>query len=223
MDKGIFITGTGTDVGKTYASALFIKRLRRMGINAGYYKAALSGAVSIAESDAGYVNRVAGIGQAEAELVSYVYKTAVSPHLAARIEGNPVCMERIRQDFSNVSKRYEYIVMEGSGGIVCPIRYDGAVRLFLEDIVKELALETLVVADAGLGAINAAVLTVEYLRQKGIPVLGILLNRYEGGMMQEDNRKMIEEMTGVPVAGLVRRDADSLEMDERTVRRIIGG
>lgn len=223
MDKGIFITGTGTDVGKTYASALFIKRLRRMGINAGYYKAALSGAVSIAESDAGYVNRVAGIGQAEAGLVSYVYKTAVSPHLAARIEGNPVCMERIRQDFSNVSKQYEYIVMEGSGGIVCPIRYDGAVRLFLEDIVKELALETLVVADAGLGAINAAVLTVEYLRQKGIPVLGILLNRYEGGMMQEDNRKMIEEMTGVPVAGLVRRDADSLEMDERTVRRIIGG
>lgn len=223
MDKGIFITGTGTDVGKTYVSALFIKRLRRMGINAGYYKAALSGAVSIAESDAGYVNRVAGIGQAEAELVSYVYKTAVSPHLAARIEGNPVCMERIRQDFSNVSKRYEYIVMEGSGGIVCPIRYDGAVRLFLEDIVKELALETLVVADAGLGAINAAVLTVEYLRQKGIPVLGILLNRYEGGMMQEDNRKMIEEMTGVPVAGLVRRDADSLEMDEQTVRRIIGG
>lgn len=223
MDKGIFITGTGTDVGKTYASALFIKRLRRMGINAGYYKAALSGAVSIAESDAGYVNRVAGIGQAEAGLVSYVYKTAVSPHLAARIEGNPVCMERIRQDFSNVSKQYEYIVMEGSGGIVCPIRYDGAVRLFLEDIVKELALETLVVADAGLGAINAAVLTVEYLRQKGIPVLGILLNRYEGGMMQEDNRKMIEEMTGVPVAGLVRRGADSLEMDERTVRRIIGG
>lgn len=223
MDKGIFITGTGTDVGKTYVSALFIKRLRRMGINAGYYKAALSGAVSIAESDAGYVNRVAGIGQAEAELVSYVYKTAVSPHLAARIEGNPVCMERIRQDFSNVSKRYEYIVMEGSGGIVCPIRYDGAVRLFLEDIVKELALETLVVADAGLGAINAAVLTVEYLRQKGIPVPGILLNRYEGGMMQEDNRKMIEEMTGVPVAGLVRQDADSLEMDEQTVRRIIGG
>ena len=56
MAKGIFVTGTGTDVGKTYVTALIVKKLADAGIHAGYYKAALSGAESIEESDAGYVN-----------------------------------------------------------------------------------------------------------------------------------------------------------------------
>ena len=60
MAKGIFVTGTGTDVGKTYVTALIVKKLADAGIHAGYYKAALSGAESIEESDAGYVKKIAG-------------------------------------------------------------------------------------------------------------------------------------------------------------------
>lgn len=63
MSKGIFVTATGTDIGKTYVTALIIKKLREYGINAGYYKAALSGAETIKESDAGYVNQTAKINQ----------------------------------------------------------------------------------------------------------------------------------------------------------------
>ena len=90
MAKGIFVTGTGTDVGKTYVTALIVKKLADAGIHAGYYKAALSGAESIEESDAGYVKKIAGITQEDSSLLSYLYQNAVSPHLAARIEGNPV-------------------------------------------------------------------------------------------------------------------------------------
>ena len=63
MARGLFITATGTDIGKTYVTALIVKKLRSLGLNAGYYKAAVSGAESVSESDAGYVNRVAQIGE----------------------------------------------------------------------------------------------------------------------------------------------------------------
>lgn len=213
MPKGIFVTATGTDCGKTYVTGLIVKKLRDCGINAGYYKAALSGADSIAESDAGYVNSFAGIGQEENTLVSYLYKNAVSPHLAARIEGNPVSVEKVKKDFSAVKEKYEFVTVEGSGGIVCPIRYDEHEKIFLGDIVKTLGLECLIVADAGLGTINAVVTTFEYMKNHGIGVKGLILNNWTGGFMQEDNRKMIEEMTGLSIISVVKPGDTELDTD----------
>ncbi|WP_077609680.1 dethiobiotin synthase [Clostridium sp. Marseille-P2415] len=220
MSKGIFITATGTDVGKTYVTALLVRKLRESGMNAGYYKAALSGADSLEESDAGYVNRVASIGQNPDTLISYLYKNAYSPHLAAQVEGNPLDMDRIPADFNRVKETYDYVVMEGSGGIICPIRYDEKAHIFLEDIIKALNLDTLLIADAGLGTINAVVLTAEYMKQKGIAIRGIILNRYTGTIIENDNVKMIEEMTGIPVIALVRPGDTNLHMDEQTLKRV---
>ncbi len=220
MNKGIFITGTGTDVGKTYVTALLVKALRNKGINAGYYKAAISGAESISQSDAGYVNQVANIGQREETLLSYLYEEAVSPHLAAKLEGNPVEMGNVKRAFERVSETYEFVVMEGSGGIVCPIRYDEEASIFLEDIIKGLELETLIVADAGLGTINAVVLTVSYISMKGIGIRGILLNNYVGGVMQEDNIKMIGDLTGLPVISRIAPNAKELVLDDEVIERI---
>lgn len=211
----IFITGTGTDIGKTYITALLIKRMRELGMNTGYYKAALSGACHIAESDAGYVNATAQIGQEPETLLSYLYQTPVSPHLAAKLEGNPLKLQKVQTDFSAVCKRYDYVVVEGSGGIVCPLRYDKEAHIFLEDIVKALSLETLIVADAGLGTINAVVLTVEYLKSRQIGIRGILLNRYTGTVMQQDNIKMIEELTQIPVLSCVEPDATDLNLSPK--------
>ena len=78
MAKGIFVTGTGTDVGKTYVTALIVKKLADAGIHAGYYKAALSGAESIEESDAGYVKKIAGITGRQQLTVISVSKCGVS-------------------------------------------------------------------------------------------------------------------------------------------------
>lgn len=217
MSKGIFVTATGTDVGKTYVTALIVKKLREAGLNAGYYKAALSGADCIKNSDAGYVNRVAKIGQEEATLLSYLYQGAVSPHLAARLEGNPVDLERVQHDFRSVQAAYDYVTVEGSGGIVCPIRWDATAHILLEDVIKALDLRTLLVADAGLGTINAVVLTTEYLKRRSIGIGGIILNHYTGGTMQQDNITMIEELTDLPVIALVKPDDDSLDMDAAQV------
>lgn len=211
MAKGLFVTATGTDAGKTYITALLVKKLAEAGLSAGYYKAALSGAETIADSDAGYVKRISGIDQPDESLLSYLYRNSVSPHLAARIEGNPVELKKVSADFIRVAESYDYVTVEGSGGIVCPIRWDQQ-KLLLEDIIKELGLDTVIVADAGLGTINAVALTVSYLKSKEIGVRGIILNHYSGGVMQEDNVRMIEELTGIPVVGVVHDGDDEIEI-----------
>ena len=209
MGKGLFITGTDTDVGKTYVTALLVKTLRKAGFDVGYYKAAISGAPTVAESDAGFVNRFAGINEPEDMILSYLYQNAVSPHLAARIEGNPVEKEVILKAWERVTKAYPYVTMEGSGGIMCPIRHDEKAVYYLEDIIQWLHLPVLVVANAGLGTINHVVTTCEYIKNRHILVKGILLNHWKGGIMEEDNVKIIEEITGVKVLAKIR-DGDSL-------------
>lgn len=213
MSKGLFLTGTGTDVGKTYVTALIVKKLHEAGMRAGYYKAALSGAQSVTDSDAGFVKQVSGIAQPEETMISYLYQNAVSPHLAAKREGNPASLARIRQDYDRVCRRYDYVTVEGSGGIVCPVRWDENGHILLEDVVKELDLNALIVADAGLGAIHAAVTTSEYMQNHGILAKGMILNHYTGDEMHRDNRNMIEELTGVPVIACVGSGDTEISID----------
>lgn len=220
MGRGLFVTATGTDMGKTYVTALMVKKLKDAGCRAGYYKAALSGAENISESDAGYVKRISGISQPDGTLLSYLYRPAVSPHLAARMEDAPVDMEKVKADYQRVSAEYDYVTVEGSGGIVCPIRWDGEKKILLEDIVKALNLPAIIVADAGLGTINSAVLTAEYLKNRGIEAKGIILNRYSGGTMQEDNVRMVESLTGLPVLSLVAEGDAELDLDARTLAEL---
>lgn len=234
MSKGYFITATGTDVGKTYVTALLVKKWRDLGIDAGYYKAALSGAElrdgKWVAGDADYVKRFAYIDDSQEQLVSYVYKEAVSPHLAARKEGNPVELSKVREDFEAACNRHEFIFAEGSGGIICPIRYDGDTatgiddvakvvpqKIFLVDIIKALNLPILVVTTAALGSINACVLTVEYARSRGINVHGLIVNRY--GMsknfeMEDDNIKMMQDLTGLPVFAKISEGDNDLGVDK---------
>ena len=213
--KGLFITATGTDVGKTYVSGLIVKKLCEAGYSAGYYKAALSGADTIEDSDAGYVKNVSGISQSLESLVSYVYVPAVSPHLAAQLAGNPVNLEKVQRDYEHVQSQYGYVTVEGSGGIVCPIRWDDREKLLLEDIIKALKLPALVVADSGLGTINTTVLTTEYLKPRGIEIKGIIMNHFDGSAMHEDNRKMIEELTELPVVAVVGKGDENLEIEAK--------
>lgn len=217
MCKKIFITGTGTDVGKTYVTGLILKKLREHNRKAAYYKAAMSGNErkkdgTLIPGDALFVKKISEIGQPLHEMCPYVYEQAVSPHLASKIEGNPVDLEQVLEQFDRICSNYEYITAEGSGGILCPLRFDGQ-NIQLEDFVKARNMSSLIVADAGLGTINAVVLTVEYMKAHGLPVKGIIFNRYEpGNFLHEDNRKMCEVMTGVKVIACVKKDDTNLEI-----------
>ena len=216
MGKALFVTGTGTDIGKTYVTGLIVKCLRDAGRSAGYYKAALSGAEVAADGtllpgDALHVARTAGLDAADVT-VSYVYRDAVSPHLAAQIEHRPMDFAKVAEDYRRAKERTDYLTVEGSGGIICPLRWDDDEHVVLDDLAVRLGLAALVVADAGLGTINAAVLTAEHLYARGIPLRGFIFNNWQGGLMQEDNVRMVEEITGARVLARVPHGAAELPM-----------
>ena len=204
-------------MGKTYAAALILKELRRGGAAAGYYKAALSGAQppsSAVEDDDVYVRRITGLAPDEA-VVSYRYRTAVSPCLAAGREGlPPPDKERIRSDFFCMANRFDYTVAEGSGGILCPLARSREGVFTVADMVAGWGIASLIVADAGvadagLGTLNAVKLTADWMISHRLPIAGVLLNRFEkGNFLHEDNARMIDEWIHLPVLALIESNAD---------------
>lgn len=224
MTKGIFITATGTDVGKTYVSALLLKYLLKSGLNAGYYKPVLSGAIQnngkIIPGDCEFVLKFSGLNLPPLNYVSYIYKEPLSPHLAAQIENNPVELSKIVSDFSNIKKQFDYIIVEGAGGIVCPFRLDNQ-KIMLPDVIKALGLDIIIVASAALGTINSTFLTVEYAKNCGINVRGIVLNNYDdNNIMMRDNLKQIEALTGVKVIAAVEENAQDIDFNMEIFKEI---
>ena len=211
-DRNIFIVGTGTDVGKTYVAGLMLKEFLHSGINAAYFKAAMSGNVrdssgNLIPGDALHVKEVSGTSQPLSEMCPYVYERAYSPHLAARIEGNPVDFDAVMAKFDALSAKYDRVIMEGSGGILCPIRLDGEKEIWLEYFVRARDFGCVLVADAGLGTINAVGLTVSYMKAKGMRLTGIIFNRFQpGNILHEDNLKVCEYLTGLKVIACVKEN-----------------
>lgn len=128
-------------------------------------------------------------------------------------------LAKVKADFEAACARHEFIFAEGSGGIICPIRYDvGAVasgdnpqKIFLEDIIKTVNLPILVVTTAALGSINACVLTVEYARSCGLDVRGLIVNCYSSSgnlEMEDDNIRMMLDLTGLEILAKVK-DGDT--------------
>ena len=217
--KKIFITGTGTDVGKTYVSALIIKKMREAGFNCGYYKPVVSGVVELGkhlvDSDPNYVINISGMDAMAEDCVSYWWKEAVSPHLAAKRAGDVIDIEKIKTDFAKQTEKYDYLLIEGAGGITCPLIINADEKYLLKDLIWELGLSIIIVADAGLGTINSTLLTVEYARENGIEIEGIILNNYESdNFMHWDNLQQLEVLTGVNVVATVARGAGDIMLLE---------
>lgn len=213
MTKGIFITATGTEIGKTYISALIVKKMRELKFNCGYYKPAMSGIEDSKLSDVEYVFKIAKINGNPMDFVSYPFKEAVSPHLAAERQGISIKLDKIKSDFEEISKKYDYLLVEGAGGITCPFNLKDK-QLLLPDVIKALKLDIVIIADAALGTINSTILTFEYAKQKNINIKGIILNNFEeNNFMQIDNKNQIEKLTGIKVIATVKSNDKDIKIE----------
>lgn len=224
MTKSLFVTATGTDIGKTYISALLVKKMRDLNFNCGYYKPVLSGAYrqngALVPGDCEFVVNNAGIYIEPSDCVTYCFEEAVSPHLAASRNGVAIKTDMIQNDFNNLSENFDYLVVEGAGGITCPLRLDNE-TILLPHVIKALDLGILIVADGGLGTINSVLLTVEYARSRGLKILGIIFNNYDkNDFMHVDNKVQVERLTGVKVIATVARGDKDLDIDESELLRI---
>jgi dethiobiotin synthetase len=175
--KGVFVTGTDTGVGKTLVSAWLAHNWR-----AGYWKPIQTGAAEDSDSDT--VARLAP--NVLIHPPSVVLKAPLSPHEAAR-------RERVRIDLSALEPPLtdSPLVVEGAGGVMVPINE----LALMVDLMARLHLPTVVVARSGLGTINHTLMTLETLRRRHLPILGVVMN----GQRNPANRQAIEHFGGVPV------------------------
>ncbi len=204
--KGLFITGTDTDVGKTWVSAGLTAVLRQRGVNATYFKPVQSGCPEQdgrpIPTDARLARELAGLAEPLEVLTPICLRLPLAPGVAAEQEGKTVDLEQVARALRELAGRYDYLLVEGAGGLYVPLVN---MQFLVLDMIRWLGFPLLVVARAGLGTINHTVLTVKAAQQAGIPVPGVVINRYPAapGLAERTNPRVIEALTGVPVLGLV--------------------
>jgi dethiobiotin synthetase len=196
----LFVTGTDTSVGKTFVCARLLEFLKNKGMEAGYQKWVASGTDSGLPEDLNLCLDAAGISptpELVAQQAPYCFKFPASPHLAAEMEDRKVEPEVIVENYTALAARYEWLIVEGVGGIMVPLRRD----LLLADLLARLRPLTLVVTRSGLGTLNHTLLTLEALRNRKIPVLGVVFSDPE---IEEDERLVHDNMQTIEEIGLVR-------------------
>lgn len=176
--RGLFITGTDTDVGKTYVTALIAWELAAMGHRVGVYKPAASGCRceggALIAGDAEALWRAAGRPGELERVCPQRFAAPLAPHLAAQAEGRQLDSELLRRGVEYWRERSDVILVEGSGGLMCPVSDDE----YMADLAADFGYPLLVVARNALGTINHTLQTLVAATAfgAGLEVAGIVLN-----------------------------------------------
>lgn len=232
--KGVFITGTGTEVGKTMVAAAVLRSARLAGIDAAPLKPVQTGAsrgpAGLIAPDVEFCLAAAGLDPSPDEramMAPCLYEPACSPHLAARIEGRPVDEAAILAAARGLIERRDALIVEGAGGVMVPLSES---RTML-DLMADLAMPVVVAALDSLGTINHTLLTLAALRAAKLDVLGVVFNRpaptepvgdKTDQRIRRDNPEIISRLGGVDVLGLLPY-APGLEANGPTGWRAIEG
>ncbi len=179
--RGLFLTGTDTDIGKSVVAAWLVN-----GLGLDYWKPVQSGLEG--ETDTEAVRRLTGLPDERFHPSAFETRTPASPHLSARLDG-----VQIRMDAFVLPDSPRPVLVEGAGGLLVPLNDDA----LMIDLIALLELPVVLVARSGLGTINHTLLSVEALRFRNLTLAGVVMN----GPPHESNRHAIESYGDVPVIG----------------------
>jgi dethiobiotin synthetase len=219
--RGAFVSGTGTEVGKTVVAAVIARSLAAAGHTVAVFKPAVTGLDEPGETDHALLRRAAESDQSDAEIAPYRYGPPASPHLAAAQAGGEIEPGRLLISARAAAAGADALVCEGVGGLLVPLSSSYLVR----DFAADLELPLVIAASPGLGTINHTLLTIEAAHGAGLDVEAVVLTPWpdEPGAIEESNRKTIEALGEVEVETLPRVDLDDPEtwqIDWRLIRRI---
>ena len=206
--RGIFITGTGTEVGKSVVAAVAARALAARGERVAVFKPAVTGLDDYAESDElpdhELLRLAAGSPQSDDEIAPYRYGPPVSPHLGAELAGEAIDPARLRDGAAAAAEGADVLVCEGVGGFLVPLTLGYLVR----DLARDLGLAIGIAAGPDLGTINHTLLTIEAVRAVGLEVAAVVLTPWpsEPGTVERSNREAIERLGGVRVEVLPQLD-----------------
>lgn len=202
--RGVFVTGTGTEVGKTVVAAVIARSLAAAGQRVAVFKPAVTGLDEGGEPDHALLRRAAGSEQSDEEIAPYRYGPPVSPHLAAAPAGEEIEPERLPAAARVASEGADALVCEGVGGLLVPLSAAYLVR----DFAVDLGLPLVIAAAPGLGTINHTLLTIEAARAADLEVAAVVLTPWpeDPGELEESNREAIVALGRVDVETLPRLD-----------------
>jgi dethiobiotin synthetase len=197
---GFFVTGTGTEVGKTVVAATIARTLAAEGKKVHVFKPAVTGLDDEGETDHALLRRASGSSQSDEEIAPYRYGPPASPHLAAALAGEEIDPARLRETAEAAAAEAEAIVCEGVGGLLVPLSPTYLVR----DLAADLDYPVAIVAGPGLGTINHTLLTIEAARATGLEVAAVILNPWpeEPSEIERSNRETIAAFGEVRVETL---------------------
>lgn len=196
--NGIFITGTDTEIGKTVIAGGIAASLKRSRVNVGVMKPISTGDTS----DAQFLKHAAQADDTIASINPIQLYHPLAPSVSARLEGKQIDFSIIKTAFSKLKEKYDFLIVEGVGGIAVPLNDD----FLVAHLISQLELPILIVAHAGLGTINHTMLTVAFARQFNLQIAGIVLNQFHpetASLAEQTNPAEVERLTQVPVIGVV--------------------
>ena len=184
--QGFFITGTDTEIGKTFVSSLLIKILTEENLKVIGMKPVASGAKCIdgmlKNDDALSLIQASNVEVDYKNINPYVFEAAVAPHIAAEEAGIEVDLNEIKKCFAQLKEISDVVIVEGVGGWYAPISCHTTVA----DLAETLQLPIILVVGLRLGCLNHALLTAQALRQSGLPVAGWIANHAEKDFLSAD-------------------------------------
>ncbi|MEI7818336.1 MAG: dethiobiotin synthase [Desulfuromonadales bacterium] len=213
--RGIFITGTDTGVGKTVVAAVLARLLRMNGVSVGVMKPVTSGCREVSgdllSDDALLLCQAAAIPCSE-DIALYRLREPIAPAEAAKLDGVKIDFSAIKAAFTRLSSSFEYVIVEGAGGLMVPL----SGGLLVADLARELDLPVLVVARPNLGTINHTVLTCFAAQQMGLRVAGVIINGMpeNPGLAEKCSPHQIGSLCGAPVLGIwpQRNEIDEIDL-----------
>lgn len=202
--RGFFVTGTGTEVGKTVVAAVLTRTLATEGKSVAVFKPAVTGLEQEGEPDQALLRRAAGSAQSDEEIAPYRYQLPASPHLAAALAGEQIGRDRLLASARAAADGADVLVCEGVGGLLVPLAADYLVR----DLAADLELPLVVAASPGLGTINHTLLTLEAARAAGLLIDAVVLTPWpeKPNTIELSNRETIESLGAVRVETLPELD-----------------
>jgi dethiobiotin synthetase len=202
--RGLFVTGTDTEIGKTVVAAALIAALAARGTAVGAFKPVVTGLDEPPEPGKPRDHELlaACAGMAPEEVAPQRFGPAVAPHLAAALAGTEIDPGMLVAAARRCGEG-RVLIAEGVGGLLVPLTTGG---YLVRDLIAALGLRVIVVARPGLGTINHTLLTLESARAAGLDVRAVVLTPWpdEPTAMQRSNRATIAQLGAVEVATLSR-------------------
>ena len=211
MSHAYFLTGTDTEIGKTFITCALLLRARQLGLKAAGIKPVAAGTDAAGKNDDAERIRAASNVELPADVINpYRFAPAIAPHLAAADAGVSIDFARIAAACAMARQKADLVIVEGVGGFRVPLGVDRDSA----DLAVALALPVILVVGLRLGCINHALLTAEAIAARGLTLAGWVANRIDPDMARaDDNIDTLSEHLGAPLLGSVPRVTGGLAAD----------